>query len=41
MGLPSEVDALKVQASAKNGILSITLPKAEAAKPRQITVQAN
>ncbi len=41
VGLPSEVDALKVEARAKDGILTITLPKAEAAKPRQITVQSN
>jgi HSP20 family protein len=36
--LPAEVDASKVEASLANGILSLKLPKAEAAKPRQITI---
>lgn len=39
IGLPSEVDTAKVDASLKNGILTITVPKSEAAKPRQITVK--
>ena len=34
-----EVDADKVKASYEDGILSITLPKSEKAKPKQITVQ--
>lgn len=36
--LPSDVDPDKVSADYRNGLLSITLPRAEAAKPRQITV---
>lgn len=36
--LPYEVDASRVTASMKNGLLTITLPKSEAAKPRQITI---
>jgi HSP20 family protein len=36
--LPSEVDSEKVKADYRNGLLLITLPKAEAAKPRQISV---
>ena len=36
--LPSEVDAERVEARYTDGILTITLPKAEAAKPRQIRV---
>ena len=38
--LPVEVDSEQVQAECKNGLLTITLPKAEKARPRKITVQA-
>ena len=41
IGLPSEVDPGKVKATCKHGVLSIELPKAEATKPRQISVQAS
>lgn len=37
--LPVDVNAEKVEASLKNGILTLRLPKAEAAKPRQITIK--
>jgi HSP20 family protein len=37
--LPLEVDANKVQADYRNGLLLVTLPKAERAKPKQIAVQ--
>lgn len=37
--LPVEVDEHQIQADYKNGILTITLPKAEKARPKQITVQ--
>jgi len=37
--LPVEIDANKVSATLKNGILSLTLPKAEIAKPKQITIK--
>lgn len=36
--LPTQVDAEKVQAAFENGILTITVPKAEQAKPRQISI---
>ena len=36
--LPSEVDATRVEAMLKNGFLTLRLPKSEAAKPRQITI---
>jgi HSP20 family protein len=36
--LPTEVDADKVEATLKNGILTLKLPKSEAAKPKQITI---
>jgi HSP20 family protein len=37
--LPTEVDAARVDARYADGILTLTLPKAEEAKPRQITVR--
>lgn len=37
--LPTEVDAERVDARYADGILTLTLPKAEAAKPRQIAVR--
>jgi HSP20 family protein len=39
--LPTAVSADKVKAAYKDGVLSVTLPKAEEAKPRQIDVAAN
>lgn len=36
--LPTEVESNKVKADYRDGILTITLPKAEEAKPRQISV---
>jgi HSP20 family protein len=36
--LPTRVDASKVTATYKDGILTVTLPKAEEAKPKQIQV---
>jgi HSP20 family protein len=41
IGLPSEVDAGKVDARLENGVLHVKLPKAEAAKPRKIAVSAS
>jgi HSP20 family protein len=41
VSLPSQVNTGKVEASCKDGILTITLPKAEAAKPKQITIKAS
>ena len=37
--LPTEVDAERVDARYADGVLTLTLPKAEQAKPRQITVR--
>ena len=36
---PAEIDADRVQAALKDGVLSITLPKAPSAKPRKIDVR--
>ncbi len=40
MRLPIEVDANRVEATLKNGVLLIKLPKAESAKPKKIKVAA-
>jgi HSP20 family protein len=39
--LPTRVDANKVNATYKDGILTVTLPKAEEAKPKQIQVNVS
>ncbi len=36
--LPDDVDSARVEAKLKDGVLYLTLPKSEAAKPRQITI---
>jgi HSP20 family protein len=38
--LPAVVDADKIEASFKQGVLTITCPKKEEVKPKQITVKA-
>lgn len=38
--LPAEVDSENIQAMYRNGILLLTVPKAEHAKPRSIKIQA-
>jgi HSP20 family protein len=37
--LSDEVDQCKISAESKNGVLTITLPKAERSKPKQIKVK--
>jgi len=39
--LPTTVDNSKIDAALKNGVLTIHLPKAEEAKPRQIAVSVS
>lgn len=38
--LTNEIDRDKIQATVKNGVLKLILPKAEAVKTKKITVQA-
>jgi HSP20 family protein len=38
--LPAAIDAGKVRADLVNGVLSLTLPKSETAKPRKIQVKS-
>lgn len=37
--LPAEVDSGKVKASYRDGVLEISLPKSESAKPKQIQIE--
>jgi HSP20 family protein len=37
--LPLEVDETQIQAESRNGLLVVTLPKGEKAKPKQISVK--
>ena len=39
--LPIEVDSAKVRASFKDGVLSITLPKVESKRPKEIPIQVS
>lgn len=39
VSMPGEIEADKIDAQLKNGILEIVIPKAEAVRPRQIAVK--
>jgi HSP20 family protein len=41
ISLPSQIDTTKADAKCVDGVLTVVLPKAEAAKPRQIAVKAS
>lgn len=37
--LPGEIDNDKIEAALNNGVLTVTIPKAETAKPKQIQIK--
>ncbi|MFN4259155.1 MAG: Hsp20/alpha crystallin family protein [Gemmataceae bacterium] len=39
--IDESIDSSKIEAECKNGVLTVHLPKVEAARPRQITIKAN
>lgn len=39
--LPSEVDSGRIEAAYRDGVLTVTLPKTEASRPREIDVRIN
>ncbi len=41
INLPGQIDTAKVEAHCTDGVLSIVLPKSEAAKPKQITIKTS
>jgi HSP20 family protein len=38
--LPKHVDGTKITAAYKDGVLEVSVPKAEASKPKKVTIQA-
>jgi HSP20 family protein len=38
---PQYVEASRIEATFNNGVLTVTIPKSEAAKPRKIEIAAN
>jgi len=40
IGLPGDINSDKVDAKLENGILTVVISKAEAAKPKQITIKS-
>ena len=38
IGLPGEINSDRIEAQMRDGFLSVTIPKAEAAKPKQIAI---
>jgi HSP20 family protein len=41
VNLPAQIDTAQVEAHCADGILTVLLPKSEAAKPKQITVKTS
>ena len=41
INLPGQIDASRVEARCADGVLTVVLPKSEAAKPKQITIKTS
>jgi HSP20 family protein len=41
INLPGQIDIEKVEARSTNGVLTVTLPKSESTKPKQITIKVS
>jgi HSP20 family protein len=41
ISLPAQMDTTKVEARCTDGILTVTMPKSEATKPKQIAIKAS
>ena len=41
VNLPAQMDTTKVEARCADGILTVTMPKSEATKPKQIAIKAS
>jgi HSP20 family protein len=39
VALPENIDVEKITAAYENGVLTVTLPKREEAKPRQVAIE--
>jgi HSP20 family molecular chaperone IbpA len=39
LNLPAEIDTANIDAECKDGVLTVTLPKTEAAKPVKVKVK--
>ena len=41
VNMPDPVDSDKIEAECRNGVLTVTIPKSEKSKPRQISIKAS
>jgi HSP20 family protein len=41
INMPDQVDSDKIEAECRNGVLTVTIPKSEKSKPRQISIKAS
>lgn len=41
VNMPDQVNSDKIEAECRNGVLTVTIPKSEKSKPRQISIKAS